>query len=326
MRDHSRSRRLPAGPPGFAATSAPWSGKATEVLRQVLSARGLRASGVAAIPLAIVGAVLAGCGGGSVAHATDSTQAYLSARYARERAIYRELPSAREDVTRFVDATTSECRAILADAPRSAEFGQLDAEALSALVVTVGQVDRAPVRAFTARGKRFGWASRRLDSLVRQLAESERFAVSIQVPALCKTLRAWSNAGFRVLPPASVVFLQETSRATSVPVVSAGGASLSRTLTGCRKVRRRTICLAESAHGVAERGAETRVATPEAIHMIWALLSPYESAQQKREASRVEQLEARIANATRALYASAAVSLTRGLGVASQFPGEFAVA
>jgi hypothetical protein len=272
-----------------------------------------------AVAIAVSGAYgLAACGV-AASRPSDAalTSAYLSAREVRERAVEKELVVSRSAIERYVTRADARCPGIVARAPRSREFGELNYEAFLAVAVTMERANSRTIARFVHIAGHLRWAGRRLTLLVRRLVEEEGHLAGLVPPDLCGELAEWARSGYRTIPPTARRFQEDANVLARIRAATSSEQAPSGKLVGCQRVgpHGRVICSVRGSqeHPVEENDNKSPTESTSAV--VWKLLKPYEYGEQQKMARDTEQLEAHLKTETDEVLTSSMSALAHSLGL-----------
>ena len=276
------------------------------------------------LPPLVVTAVLAG-GAAAALNAPGSTKdsrtadrvtsrRYLEARYELATSIDGDLEhivTGTEDAAREM---SRQCSGIGRKAPRGADFGGLNDEALWTLVAVIWRERSATARIFAHATDELTWSDDALTRLNRALADEQLAEAHIAVRNVCRDMRSWQDSRYRTLPVGVDRFLREFLK-----VVAGGARAESARLAepkhpkvrDCNKVTR--ICIETSAGPGGKLRHILKSQPPDAAML--QLVSTYGHGDDPRLVHRIKAMEATAARVEREAYLRAGRSVTRALGL-----------
>jgi hypothetical protein len=215
-----------------------------------------------------------------------------------------------------VASVSENCKALSERAPRNVEFGELDGEVVLAPLAVVDHAGRPETARFHNAVVALRWSNLRLTRTVRLLVQQERLAADVAPPAICADLRDWAAGGFRAIPADARRVLEQIRRVDAAEALLLTGQKAHH-VRDCQpfKVGRKDeeIC---SGSRTPREAAQGHVATyKSAPAAIWRTLGGYASGKLRDTIDEVRRMELALVAKERAMYAAAATTLTRELGL-----------
>ncbi len=135
-----------------------------------------------------------------------STHAYLEANYAVLHSVVGGWPSDEAKVRALDQKIHGECPLAGAGSPQNESAQKLSTEVVGALWATVYDANAKAIQRFAKAVRSLRWSNAAITRGVRHYTQGLREMIALEVPSLCRDVRAWSAAGFKAAPASTDQF------------------------------------------------------------------------------------------------------------------------